>query len=148
MVKTPEKIVCLFSPLLLGLGLVLLSMITLDQAQAQTPVPTGTPIAPDIITNTGTLTGLVDIPGPLAIPTITYTIDYSPFWDIDTLGTMFSIVQTIPTFGPIQTFIKIFVPIISILIGIKIVQRILGVVSIDKETGSKYVQVGKRKIEL
>jgi len=149
MVKIKSRLIALLLPTLLGLGLLLLVLVSpAGQAQAQTAVPTGTPIAPGIITNTGDLTGLVTIPGPMTIPTITYTLDYSVLWDIDTLSTFYQVIITMPTFGVLQTFFKIFGAIVAVLAGIRIVQWILGTRQTDPETGRTFVKVGKREIEI
>ena len=142
-----QRIILVISSVAMGLGLVTLLMIPTHQAQAQTPVPTGTPIAPGIITNTGDLTGLVTIPGPIALPTVTYTLEYSPLWDIDTLTTFYQVIVTMPTFPVIQTFLKIFAAIAAVIIGFKVIRMILGAQT-NEDTGKRVYQVGRRKFEI
>jgi hypothetical protein len=88
-------------------------------------VPTATPTPGP--TATPSIDGpAVDVPGPLPLEPIDETIDLAPFWNIDAISHMVSIIQTYFYLENIPEFFKIFLFIMGVVIGLRLVFAIIG----------------------
>lgn len=80
----------------------------------------------DPITPTLDIPTYVDIPGPLPLEPIADTIDLAPFWDVDAISHMVSVIQTFFYLENIPEFLKIFLLVMGIVIGIRLLFAIIG----------------------
>lgn len=80
----------------------------------------------DPITTTLDIPTFVDIPGPIPLAPINDTLDLAPFWDVDAISHMISIVQTFFNLENIPEFFKIFLLVMGIIIGLRLLFAIIG----------------------
>jgi hypothetical protein len=72
------------------------------------------------------ITSTVNIPGPLPLEPIADTLDLAPFWDVDSIKHSISIIQTYFYLENIPEFFQIFLLVMGIVIGLRLVFAIIG----------------------
>lgn len=96
-----------------------------------TPLPTAT-ATPLAYTHTVPLTGGVVLPPPVSIPPYSETLNIEPFWSGSAVVQWVSIVRTFFVLENIPQFFAIFLPVMGLLIGFRVVLNLIGIRAADR----------------